>query len=183
MMKSKLIALVKASHFMFVSLPEFISQGSISIDTSFQYKPVSSNENRNFLFRTTIQPDADIINFLPNPDLFPDDNNWHKLYGEKYQEHKVKLQKFLVSIDSIKSIVWAISACFGFGSVIYPIYLAQTRLILSAYWLIVIFFTTLPLLTYVFRTILLRYLLRLFIQISIRVIKRADARIDKGQVS
>lgn len=141
---------IKALNFMLVSFPEFIIRGGISIETPFQYKYV--DKNYNYIFRTTIQLDADIINFLPDPDLFKNDANWNKLHKEKCQEHQTKVQKTLAELDGIYTITWVISATLSIVSVTLlektiAFYENETILILI----------TLITLTYIFRRFISNY--------------------------
>lgn len=147
---------IKALKFMRVSFLEFITQGGISIETLFQYKCV--DKNYNYIFRTTIQLDADIINFLPDPDLFKNDANWNKLHKEKCQEHQTKVRKTLTGLDGIYTITWVISAFLSIVSVILlkktiPFYGNETIFLLIA----------LIALTYIFRTFICNYFFKLII--------------------
>ena len=147
---------IKALNFIFINFPEFITQWSISIETPFQYKYTDSNYN--YKFRTIIQLDADIINFLPDPDLFKNDANWNKLHKEKCQEHQTKVRKTLAELDGIYTITWVISATLSIISVILlkktiPFYGNETILLLI----------TLIALTYIFRTFICKYFFKLII--------------------
>lgn len=101
--------------FLAKSLPAFIGEGGISIETPMYHKPA---ERIKYGFRTTIQPDGDVINLLPQPDLFQNDSIWTKLYEESYRMHHPKVQKFLADLQSIHTIPWAISMFLSYSSVI-----------------------------------------------------------------
>jgi hypothetical protein len=149
---------VKALHFLFEDFPDFIRRGGISIETHFQYKPVGHNDNNNFLFRTTIQADADIINLLPEPGLFPAEADWYKLYEEKYRIHREYVNKVFHKLDGIYTIKWVVSAVLSSIPFIFP----GTRIM--DVWLLIIFWA---IMTYLVR----RYFLRHFFKLVIFLIK------------
>lgn len=149
---------VKALHFLFKDFPDFIRRGGISIETHFQYKPVGHNYNNNFLFRTTIQADADIINLLPEPGLFPAEADWYKLYEEKYQIHREHVNKVFHKLDGIYTVNWVVSAVLSF----IPFIFSGKRIM--DIWLLIIFWA---IMTYLFR----RYVLRHFLKLVIFLIK------------
>jgi hypothetical protein len=156
---------VKALHFLFEDFPDFIRRGGISIETHFQYKPVGHNDNNNFLFRTTIQSDADIINLLPELGLFPAEADRYKLYEEKYRIHRECVNKVFHKLDGIYTIKWVVSAVLS--SI--PFIFLGKRIMdgnkqLLFVWLLIIFWA---IMTYLFR----RYFLRHFFKLVIFLIK------------
>jgi hypothetical protein len=73
----------------------FFTEGGISVETQFQFKPEGSDDNRPYMFRTTIQIDGDVTSVLPPPDLFVNDPNWSRLYEEEYRLHRNRLDRAL----------------------------------------------------------------------------------------
>lgn len=79
------------------SLRQFIKDGGLTVTTEFAFK----NHNK-MGFRTSIQLDGCIINFIPNPAHFstPEDQQLLKNYLKQHQE---KIQKFLNQINQLNS--------------------------------------------------------------------------------
>ncbi len=87
-------------HFMVTVFPEFIYRGGISINTQFKYA------DKNQIFRTTIQLDADIIQFIPDPGLFKEEDGGRELYKQQYQTHCSKVKQILEKADAMESLAW-----------------------------------------------------------------------------
>lgn len=100
---------IGALRFLVKSFPEFIENGGVLIETNFQYKSLNHNVNKNYSFRTTIQPDGDVISFLPPPDCFVKNANMQNLYEEKYQIHRKKIQNLLTDLGGVKTFSWVVS--------------------------------------------------------------------------
>ncbi len=88
-------------NFLIFTFPDFIKRGKIPIETKIQD---SSNKKINE-FRTIIQLDADVISFIPDPDLFKNDT---ELYKEKCQEHQKKVTEMLTKLDGINTFIGVI---------------------------------------------------------------------------
>ena len=140
-----------------VNFYEFFSRGEISVSTPFQY--TFSQKDRYFEFRTIIQLDADIINFIPNPDLVENDNDWCKLYKEKYQAHLKEVQHNLAKLENItRTFTWTISGAFSV-IVLYILYkdvnVTESTVYAIGFLMII--------LTYIFKRFIIGRLLRGFL--------------------
>lgn len=78
---------------MYQLFKEIFKYGSFEIRTPFSY-----NET-DFAFRTNIQLDGDIVNYIPNVGVFPNDKAWRKLVGEKFQTHQNNIHDRLIEIN------------------------------------------------------------------------------------
>lgn len=78
---------------MFQLFKEIFKYGCFEIKTSFSYN------KRDFAFRTNIQLDGDIVNYIPNVGIFPNDKSWRKLVGEKFQTHQNNIHDRLIEIN------------------------------------------------------------------------------------
>lgn len=94
----RLVIALKCAAVSFRGLLNFIAQGGIAVDTSFQHRFLF-NPNRSFSFRTTIQPDADVINLLPNPNLFSSDDGY-KSYERNYEIHRSNVERLLSNLSN-----------------------------------------------------------------------------------
>lgn len=128
-------------HFFIATLPDFIMDGKISINTQIQ-NSLTKKKNE---FRTIIQLDADIISIIPNPDSFNNENDKSN-YEKKCIEHQNKVQEFSTKLDSIGTFIWVISvASSGVLSVgLVPIlFKPQNEIILYAinifFWIVFTF--------------------------------------------
>lgn len=92
--------------FMLTGFPDLIIRGGITVITPFHYRSLENEYD----FRTSIQLDADIINFIPDPDQFKNDITWKMLYAEKYQIHHKKIKKLMADLYGIYTVPWVLSA-------------------------------------------------------------------------
>lgn len=104
-------------NFLIFTFPDFVKRGKISIETAIQ-DPSNKNE-----FRTIIQLDADVISFIPDPDIFSNG----KLYDEKYQEHKKKVTDMLTKLDGINTFIAFIGAIISIVTLILNYYVGRER--------------------------------------------------------
>lgn len=87
---------------------QLILDGGISIETLFEYQPTRKGDA--YRFRTTVQLDADIINFVPEPDLYPGNLDWQKAFQKGYQAHQETLKRFAAQLDGVRIFAWIIGA-------------------------------------------------------------------------
>ena len=145
---------VRSAPFMVTTFPHLIVHGGISVDTPFEYRSPQEGQARRFFFRTVIQMDADIINFLPRPDSFPDDPGWTQLYEEKYKAHRARVEALFAKLDGLPSLAWLVSGGLSLASVT-----VAARTFIGEMETLLFRFSFLSLsvfLTYVFRKYLLR---------------------------
>jgi len=166
----------KAFRFMFRSFPNFIWHGGVSVETSFQYQPVGKNETYRYLFRTTVQLDADIINFLPAPDPCPADTHWYEFCEQKYQIHQERVKQQLAQLQGIQNIVWVFSIALSLLSLFLFWKIGERKTeILPATWIWPIL---LGLLTYLLKRYLGKHIFkRVIILIGFWVKKRSRKRL------
>ena len=143
--------LIKGLNFLFVNFSEFITKGGVSINTQFKYK------NQNFVFRTIVQPDGDIINFLPPLDKFINDTDW---YEQKYETHIAKVRKFLTEMNGLYAIPCTVAGILSFvllklSSLYFIDVIDATKVTIYAGWIAVWI-----ILTIIFRKFLCKYLLK-----------------------
>jgi len=136
--------LIKGLRFLFINFREFTIEGGISIHTQFKYK------NQNLAFRTIVQLDGDIINFLPPLDKFKSDTKWYK---EKYKVHKAKVRRVLAELDGLYTIPWTLAGILSSFSSYFVI--STTKTTTYAGWIV-----TWIILTIIFRKFLCRYVLK-----------------------
>ena len=63
--------------------------GSYELITAFEY------QGKNWEFRTLVQPDADIIQYLPPFDLLKKDRSFQRIYLKKHRKHQAELSDAL----------------------------------------------------------------------------------------
>lgn len=63
--------------------------GYYEVITTFSY------QDKEFSFRTSVQPDADVMIFVPDINAHVKNKEWFKLYREKFYEHQVNTHDFL----------------------------------------------------------------------------------------
>jgi hypothetical protein len=107
---------IESIDFIRSSFHHFILQGGVEIETAFRYP--EAEDAKTYSFRTIIQIDADIINFVPDPDLHPDSPGWQKAFWEAYGRHRDNLGHFLAQLDRIRIIPWIISTAISSLSVL-----------------------------------------------------------------
>ncbi len=64
-------------------------EGFVEIATSFQY------QGKDYEFRTLVQPDADIILYVPELKALKEDKRYRSIYFRKHKEHQKKLRNTL----------------------------------------------------------------------------------------
>ncbi|MEM1137612.1 MAG: hypothetical protein AAGI07_17355 [Bacteroidota bacterium] len=69
-------------------LKSMLREGFYEIRTDFQY------EEKDYHFRTLIQPDADIINYIPDIRLHSK-KDWLKIFNEEYNHHLANIEAFM----------------------------------------------------------------------------------------
>ena len=138
----------------------------VSIGTSFQYKCESSHENYNFLFRTIIQQDRNIINFLPNLDSLLNDADRRELYKKGSKIHQAKVEKFFTRfLNRIRSIAPIIS----WITTIISVPLASVRFIeKNSFDKVTIFLIILPILIHNFGRFLRKPLFKIVVNLLVR---------------
>ncbi len=132
--------LIRALKFLAQYFSEFIVDGGLSIITGFQYQDANLNTNQAFQFRTVIQPDGDIVNFVPPPHAFMNDSNWDRLYKENRNMHHQKTEKLLADLDGLYTIPLVIDMILSLVLFILPIravFLEGAKLITHAGLLVV----------------------------------------------
>ena len=144
--------------FVVTALPEFIVHGGIAVDTPFVYQSPDGHPLR-FSFRTVIQIDSDVINFLPWPDAVSNDPVWSKVYEDRYTTHRVRVERVFAKLEGIRNLAWLFSGTLSLCSAIPIEYRvrAQTGLFPAQ----VSFLSLLVLLTIIFKRYLFRHVLRL----------------------
>jgi len=138
----------------------------VSIETPFRYNSESSHENYNFLFQTIIQPDGNIVNFLPNLDSLPNDADRRELYKKGSKIHQAKVEKFFTRfLNRIRSIAPIISWIITIISV--P--LAFVRFIeKNSFDKVTIFLIILPILIHIFGRFLCKPLFKIVVKLLVR---------------
>jgi hypothetical protein len=94
-----------------VSLRDFALRGGVEIDTSFEYQRGSTGETH--WFRTVIQLDADIINTVPEPDLYRDDLAWRGAFDKAYRVHRERVGQLGARLGGIGVMAWMGGAVVG----------------------------------------------------------------------
>ena len=92
--------------FMGSDFRKLILDGGISIETPFEYQPTRKGDA--YRFRTTVQLDADIVNFVPEPDLYPGNLDWQKAFEGGYRTHQETLKRFASQLDGVRILAWII---------------------------------------------------------------------------
>jgi hypothetical protein len=84
----------------------------MSIDTPV---PFRGAENKTITFRTVVQPDGDILNFLPSIVLTVDDlaSNSKEEFQEASKQHLAKVQAICMNLDGFATIPQGIAAGLG----------------------------------------------------------------------
>ena len=152
--------------FMVTVFPDLINRGGITVITPFHYR--SLNEETKYNFSTSIQLDADIINFIPDPDQYKNDITWKIVYAEKYEIHQKKIKKIMADLYGIYTIPWVLST----GSGVFLL-ISINRLLTIDISEIILYYEMILLITfmYVFRKIFLKNVFKyiiFFIAILIR---------------
>ncbi len=91
---------------------EFVEQGGMSIETQYTYQAPDHSQH-DILYRTSIQLDGDVINFLPDPDLFADDPQWDTQLQEYAAQHFLAVRQFYQELDGIRKIGLRITQMVG----------------------------------------------------------------------
>jgi len=95
--------------------------GYHEIMTEFEYEHTDDGVLKHS-FRTIIQLDADILNFIPDYIYYYDDQNWRAIFEQHYQIHKQKIEDFAFSL-SAHSQAWNQVIDGGlFMGALYPFY-------------------------------------------------------------
>lgn len=97
---------IESFRFIGSSFAGFILHGGVSVETAFEYPPAGTAGK--YWFRTTLQLDADIINVVPNPDLFPDNPDWQEVFDKAYRTHQDRLKQLSRRLDGIQIVAWGI---------------------------------------------------------------------------
>jgi hypothetical protein len=112
---------IRAMRFLCSNFSEFILDGGVSVKTPFQYRWAEGHGKEAFQFRTVIQPDGDMINFVPNPDGFKEDSYWTRLYEANQRMHRAKVKTILRDLDGLYTIPVLFDMVLGFAVLIMPI--------------------------------------------------------------
>jgi hypothetical protein len=94
-----------ALQFLMRDLPECALRGGVTVETLCQHVVGSPAQVSEVRLRTIMQLDGDVINFLPDPHLFPDDADWRKVYTEGQSRHQEKIQRLLMGFDGIHHLI------------------------------------------------------------------------------
>lgn len=161
----------KAVKFLFSNIPDFTGRGGKVFYTQLE-RPVSGIEGNNFSFRTVIQPDGDIINFIPPTTIFKDDKLFFELYQKRYQEHYDKLRMFCAELEGLSTITKAISMILSLTFIIllnkgFHLEVEQQMRI----YLYVAFWT---IFTFLFQKFVSKYLFKIIVNL---IIKRIRTRV------
>jgi len=100
----------------FAFIKALFLHGYVEVITAFEYKKESH------AFRTLIQVDADIMNFIPDPQAFRGDKKGLRMMKNLYQEHQKKIEDIIQILQGNKSFV---GKFIDFALVVtnaYPIY-------------------------------------------------------------
>jgi hypothetical protein len=167
---------IRSVPFVVTKLPQLIVHGGIAVDTPFEYRSPSYSQTRTFFFRTVIQMDADVINFLPEPDCLPNDPDWEKLYEEKYKTHRARVVQLFSKLDGVQSLAWLVSAGLSLVSVTFvgSKFVAEIETLLFRFS----FVSLLVFLAYLFRKYLFSYILKLTLHLAGFLIKRRLRRVQ-----
>ncbi|MBW2057796.1 MAG: hypothetical protein JRH07_06510 [Deltaproteobacteria bacterium] len=102
------------------SLPDFLLEGGVSIDTEAPPRAGQGGGRESLLFRTVIQADGDIINLMRGPDGSGYGPAGLRSYEETYEVHRAKVRTFLASLERLKAIPLALNTVFGFFLALVP---------------------------------------------------------------
>ncbi len=153
---------IESFRFMGSSFAGFILHGGVSVETSFEYQPAGMIEK--YWFRTTIQLDADIINTVPRPDLYPDNPNWQQVFERAYQTHQDRLKQFITRLDGIRIIAWVIGSILSLLPIISIWTMAPSEIRLH------IFRWAYPAVWLILAYLIRRYLLRTIFRLTVKIV-------------
>lgn len=98
---------------------DLLRAGGISLITSFHYP--SSGQNAQWQFRTVIQLDGDVINFVPPLEHHTGNLEWSKVYEEHYRLHQATVEKILADLGGLYTLPWMIDIGLSLILVIAPL--------------------------------------------------------------
>ncbi len=142
------------------AIRQFILHGGIEIATTFAYTPSGGSE-RVYSFRTIVQVDADIINFVPDPSLFQTDPTWNSAFAAAYGRHEAGMRALALRMDRLRRTINMLSA--GTGTIIAgTLWWVNVFNVSSKRWWI--WFLLCPLVAYLFR----RYAIPSLVRLAVR---------------
>ncbi len=98
---------------------DLLRAGGVSLITSFHYP--SSDQNAQWQFRTVIQLDGDVINFVPPLEHRTGNLEWSKVYEEHYRLHQATVEKILADLGGLYTLPWIIDIGLSLILVIAPL--------------------------------------------------------------
>ncbi len=82
---------------------EIVESGGVEVESVYTYQAPDHSEHP-IRFRTSIQPDGDIINFIPDPQLFATDPRWNGYLNHCFKLHFQEVGKFYKDLEAIQKI-------------------------------------------------------------------------------
>jgi hypothetical protein len=159
----------KALVFLFRHSHGFFVRGGLVVKTPIEVKRGRGATGGKLYFRTVVQPDGDIIDFVPPPDYLGKDMEWQRLYDNRYQKHRSNVRKTLGRMDGLHTIPVVIEAAVSvsvlFG-LIRKIPIPQTE-----FWMVVVV-VAFVLCTIVFVYLLQKYLGKRILSAFVRLLLR-----------
>lgn len=118
--------LVRAVHELFV-------KGGFELQTPLIYRNEAQAIVYQGAFRTLLQIDGDIINFIPPPHLFAADAGWQQQYQQAQQQHQRQFQHILKNMSLLSVFSRRMGATVGTVSSAFSWSLSEWHLLLSGW--------------------------------------------------
>lgn len=93
--------------FLRTQLSDLFFHGGAQIVTCFQC--VQGEQSEEYAFRTVVQMDADVINFVPDPRQFLGSADGAVVFADAYGRHQKNVGQFTERLDRFRSVLWAAS--------------------------------------------------------------------------
>ncbi len=80
-------------HKLWPYLRKLIVEGAICLETPFSHQPRDGGEIYQASFLTSIHLDGNILNFLPDPEKFPNDPEWRAVFSAAAETHQQRVSR------------------------------------------------------------------------------------------